>query len=68
MVMKLEVLLALVAVAAAAPIANGGDGLLNDLLDLNVGEGNQDESTHVSSVHGGHWKKRNGGDGLLNGL
>lgn len=27
--MKIEVLLALVALAAAAPIANGGDGLLN---------------------------------------
>lgn len=37
MVMKLEVLLALVALAAAAPIANGGDGLLNDVLDLNIG-------------------------------
>lgn len=44
---------------------NGGDGLLNDLIDANIGGDNQDESTHVSSSHG--WKKRNGGDGILNG-
>lgn len=30
--MKLELLLALVAVAAAAPIANGGDGILNGMF------------------------------------
>lgn len=40
------------------------DGILNELIDLNIGEGNQDESTHVSS----HGHKRNDGDGLLNGL
>lgn len=68
MVMKIEVLLALCAVAAALPTPNGGDGLINDLLDANIGAGNQDESTHVSSSHGHGWKKRNGGDGLLNDL
>jgi hypothetical protein len=42
MVLKVELLLALCALVAASPIhhgvkRNGGDGILNDLLDLNAG-------------------------------
>ncbi|CZT19728.1 uncharacterized protein RCC_05582 [Ramularia collo-cygni] len=47
MVMKLEILLALCAVAAASPLPNGGNGILADLADVNIGEGHQDETSIV---------------------
>ena len=63
MVAKLELLLALCALVAASPIPNDGDGLLNGVLDLNVGDDNQNESSHTKGI-----LRRNGGDGLLNDL